>query len=221
MVPVAKRLDGRAVLRGSQVAWLGRFSVPVCSCGLQRPPGLVVAEPEDREPGPVERSGAGDQVGGDAGQAAGAGPPTAPGPAGEVGDLALDDGPVRFVALLPGRVALGGAGALQHRLVRVDGDGAPAPGSGACGTQRAGGAPGAERGPAVAAGGRDDSSGLPGRYREPSRSRSPSSTRGSSKPCCTCALPSAREQFSQVSAHSAGSTRNLAWARTTRLLQHR
>ena len=48
--------------------------------------------------------------------------PAAPGPAGEVGDLPLDDGPVRPVALLPGRVALGGAGLLQDRLVRVDGD---------------------------------------------------------------------------------------------------
>src|SRR5262245_20361984 len=101
MVPVAKRLDGRIGLRGGQVAWLGRFCVPVCSCGPQRPPGLVVAEPEDREPGPVEGSGPGEEIGGDAGQAAGAGSSAAPGAAGEVGDLALDDGPVRLVALLP------------------------------------------------------------------------------------------------------------------------
>jgi hypothetical protein len=73
-----------------------------------------------------------------------------------VGDLALDDGPVRSVALLPGRVALGGAGALQHRLVRVDGDGASVPRCGARRAERAGGAPGAERCPAAAAGGGDD-----------------------------------------------------------------
>src|SRR6516225_1199071 len=102
------------------------FLPPGCSCGPQCPAGLVVVEPEDREAGPVEGSGAGDQVGGDAGQAAGTGPPAAPGATGEVGDLALDDGPVGFVALLPGGIALGGAGALQHSFVRVDGDGAPA-----------------------------------------------------------------------------------------------
>jgi hypothetical protein len=42
---------------------------------------LGLAEPEDREAGPVEGSGAGDEIRGDAGQAAGAGPPVAPGPA--------------------------------------------------------------------------------------------------------------------------------------------
>src|SRR5262249_49345298 len=89
----------------------------------QRPATLVVVEPEDCKPGPVEGAGAGDKVSGDAGQSTGAGPPPTPGPAGEVRDLALDDGPVRPVALLPGRVFLGGAGALQHRFVRVDGDG--------------------------------------------------------------------------------------------------
>src|SRR5215468_7170500 len=129
-------LAGKAGWRSGLARSLGGpagvgFPVPGCSCGPQCPAGLLVAEPEDREAGPVEGCGAGDEVGGDAGQAAGAGPPAAPGPAGEVGDLALDDGPVGAVALLPGRVALGGAGALQHRLVRVDGDGAPAPGGGA------------------------------------------------------------------------------------------
>src|SRR5262249_2184542 len=82
----------------------------------------------------------------------GAGLPPPRGPGGEVRDLALDDGPVRPVALLPGRVFLGGAGALQHRFVRVDGDGAPAPRRGADWPQRAGGAPGPERCPAAAGG---------------------------------------------------------------------
>src|SRR5215471_8814421 len=145
-------------------AWAGAgFPALCCSRGPQCPAVLVAVEPEDREPGPVEGPGPGEEVGGDAGQAAGAGLPAAPGPAGEVGDLALDDGPVRFVALLPGWVALGGAGALQHRFVGVDGDGAPAPGRGAAWPQWAGGAPGAERGPAAAAGGGDDDGGLPGR----------------------------------------------------------
>src|SRR5262249_43179662 len=108
-----------------QLRWGGLPCAPGGSGGPQCPAGLVVTQSEDCEPGPVEGCGAGDQVGGDAGQPAGAGPAGGPGPAGEVGDLALDDGPVRPVALLPGRVTLGGAGALQHRLVRVDGDGAP------------------------------------------------------------------------------------------------
>src|SRR6516165_11475867 len=144
--------------------WAGAgFPARCCSRGPQCPAVLVAVEPEDREPGPVEGPGPGEEVGGDAGQAAGAGPPAAPGPAGEVRDLALDDGPVRFVALLPGWVALGSAGTLQHRLVRVDGDGAAAPGGGAVRPQRAGGAPGAERGPPAATGNGDDAGGLPGR----------------------------------------------------------
>src|SRR6266566_7750469 len=56
-------------------------------------------------------------LGGDAGQAAGSGCAAAPGPPGEVGDLAFDDRPVGAVALLPGRVALGSAGPLQHCLL--------------------------------------------------------------------------------------------------------
>src|SRR6202042_1121744 len=126
-------------------------------CGPQCPADLAVFESEDGKPGPVERGGAGNKVSGDAGHAAGAGSPAAPGPAGEVGDLALDDGPVSAVGLLPGRVTLDGAGTLQHCLVRVDGDGAPAFGGGARRSQRAGGAPGTERCLAAARGGGDDS----------------------------------------------------------------
>src|SRR5215471_12108921 len=129
------------------------------SGGRQCPAGLAMSEAEDREPGPVEGCGAGDKVSCDAGQAPGAGVAAAPGPAGEMGDLALDDGPVGAVALLPGRIPLGGAGALQHRLVGVDGDGAAAPRRGAQRAERAGGAPGAERGPAAAPGGGDDDGG--------------------------------------------------------------
>ena len=44
-----------------------------------------------------------------------------PGPAGEMGDLAFDEGPVCPVALLPGGVTLDGAGFLQDVLVRMDG----------------------------------------------------------------------------------------------------
>jgi hypothetical protein len=61
-----------------------------------------------------------------AGQAARAGLPSAPGPAGEVGDFALCDGPVGLVALLSRQVTLGGAGTLQHCLMRLDGEGAAA-----------------------------------------------------------------------------------------------
>src|SRR5215831_14898225 len=106
-------LRGQRGWRGRYAGWPGGMpAVPGCSRGPDCPAVLVVAEPEDREPGPVEGSGTGEKIGGDAGQAAGAGPAPAPGTASEVGDLALHDGPVRPVALLPGRVALGGPGLL-------------------------------------------------------------------------------------------------------------
>jgi hypothetical protein len=67
-----------------------------------------------------------------------------------VRDLALDAWPAGFIAFLPGRVTLLLPGFLQDLLVRVDGDGAAAGRGGARRPQRAGAAPGPERGPAAA-----------------------------------------------------------------------
>src|SRR6266516_8181518 len=134
-----------------------------CSGGAQCPACSVMIESEDRQPGPVDGCGARVEVGGDAGQPAGAGFAAAPGPAGEVGDLAFHGGPVRLVALLPGQVALLVAGSLENGFLGVDGDGPPAPRGGAGRPQRAGGAPGPERCLAAAVAGGDDDGGLPGR----------------------------------------------------------
>ncbi len=91
----------RAWRAGGRPGRGGRVSgLPGC------PAGSVVAGAEDGEPGPVDGAGAGVKVGADAGQPAGAGFAAAPGPAGEVGDLPLDDGPFGPVTVLPGRFLL-------------------------------------------------------------------------------------------------------------------
>src|SRR6266516_7724826 len=168
MLAVAGRsLAAARVARcGRWPGFLGELVLPLRAPGsgrLEYPAGSVVVQAEDREPCPVDGAGPGVKVGRDAAQSPGAGFAPAPGPAGEVGDLALDERAVRPVAVLPGGITLGGAGFLQDVLVRVDGDGPPAAGAGAGRAQRAGGAPGPERGLAAAAGGSGDHGHLPGR----------------------------------------------------------
>ena len=76
---------------------------------------------EHGQAGPVEDAGPGGHVGPDPFQPAGAGLAPAPGSAGEVGDLALDDGAVGPVSGLPLLALLGGLGPLQRGFVGVDG----------------------------------------------------------------------------------------------------
>src|SRR5438034_3912427 len=84
-----------------------------CSGGAQCPACSVMIESEDRQPGPVDGCGARVEVGGDAGQPAGAGFAAAPGPAGEVGDLEFHGGPVRMVGLVPCQGVVLGAGFME------------------------------------------------------------------------------------------------------------
>src|SRR6266568_9540481 len=90
-------------------------------------------------------SGAGIKVGSDASQATGAGFAPAPGPAGEVGDLAFDSGPVGAVALLPGRIALAAHGHAAAPLLGAGWRWSARAATRARRPQRADGAPGPER----------------------------------------------------------------------------
>ena len=71
-----------------------------------------VVQAEGGQSGEVQCAGSGQDVSQNAFFAAASGMSAAPGAAGEVADLAFDDGPVGPVVLLPGRILLAGFGVL-------------------------------------------------------------------------------------------------------------
>lgn len=80
---------------------------------------------KNRQSCPVDGAGSGVEVGGDALESSRARLSPSPWPAGEVGDLTLDDGTVGPVPGLPGGIGLFFAGSLQDGLAGVDRDRAP------------------------------------------------------------------------------------------------
>jgi len=78
--------------------------------------------------GEVDGAGSGHDVGQDAVRSAAAGFSPAPGPVGEVADLAFHDRAICPVGLLPGGVFLAGFGVLQRGFMGVDADHPPATG---------------------------------------------------------------------------------------------
>ena len=81
--------------------------------------GGSVVQAEGGESGEVDGAGSDPDVGQDAFVSAASGLTAAPRTAGEVADLALCDGPVCPVVLLPGRIPLAGFGVLQRGYMGV------------------------------------------------------------------------------------------------------
>ena len=88
------------------------------------PLGTVVVQSEHGQPSPVDGTGASVDVGGDPSPAAHPSLAASPGSTDEVGDLALDLGPVAPIARLPLGGELFGPGHLEEVLVATDRDGA-------------------------------------------------------------------------------------------------
>ena len=82
-----------------------------------------MAQSKRGQTGPVDGSGSGVEVGGDAFESPGPCPTASPRSADEVGDLAFDDGSIGPVTVGPARLGLFGSCSLQCGLVKVDGDG--------------------------------------------------------------------------------------------------
>ena len=96
----------------------------VPSGSSENPSVAIMAQSKRGQTGPVDGSGSGVEVGGNASQRTGSCPTSSPRSADEVGDLAFDDGPIGPVALGPAGLCLFGSRSLQCGLVKVDGDGA-------------------------------------------------------------------------------------------------
>src|ERR1035437_3782275 len=89
----------------------------------EHPSVAIMAQSKRGQTGPVDGSGSGVEVGGNASQPTGSCPTSSPRSADEVGDLAFDDGSIGPVTRGPARLGLFGSCSLQNGLVGVDGDG--------------------------------------------------------------------------------------------------
>src|SRR5665213_3352944 len=92
------------------------------SASLQGPSSGTEGQPERRKTRPVDRTCSGVEIGGDASESSGSSSPASPAASDEVGDLALDEWPVRPIGGEPFGIGLLGPGALENCLVLADRD---------------------------------------------------------------------------------------------------